>query len=149
MTLQDLYRTVILDHYRSPRNKGNIENPDLHAVGKNPSCGDELEVFIKLDPAGRVEDVKWNGEGCAICCASSSIMTEFLNKKSKEEIYSLSNKVKNLIKGNFLKDEEKEDLGELVVLEGVSKFPVRVKCATLGWVSIEIAFQGKQKASTE
>ncbi len=149
MSLEDLYRNVILDHYRSARNKGKIDNPDLHAVGKNPSCGDELEVFIKLNSNREVEDIKWNGEGCAICCASSSIMTESLKNKTKEEIFDLSKRIKKLIKGESLREEEKEDLGELVVLQGVSKFPVRVKCATLGWVSVEIAFQGKKEISTE
>ena len=149
MSLEDLYRSVILDHYRSARNKGTIENPDFHAIGDNPACGDQLEVFISFLKDGTVGDVKWNGEGCAICCASSSIMTESVKEKSKQQIFELCEKVKRLIKGEPLDPSEKDDLGELVVLEGVSKFPVRVKCATLPWVSIEIAIQGKKEASTE
>ena len=148
MSLEDLYRSVILDHYRSARNKGKIENPDFHAVGDNPACGDQLEIFISCLEDGTISDVKWNGEGCAICCATASIMTESVKEKSKQEILSLVEKVKKLIKGE-LDDSEKDGLGELIVLEGVSKFPVRVKCATLPWVSIEIAIQGKKEASTE
>ncbi|MBD62159.1 SUF system NifU family Fe-S cluster assembly protein [bacterium] len=148
MSLEDLYRSVILDHYRSARNKGKIENPDFHAVGDNPACGDQLEIFVSCLEDGTVSDVKWNGEGCAICCATASIMTESVKEKSKQEVFKLVEKVKKLIKGE-LDDSEKDDLGELIVLEGVSKFPVRVKCATLPWVSIEIAMQGKKEASTE
>jgi len=148
MSLEDLYRSVILDHYRSARNKGKIENPDFHAVGDNPACGDQLEIFISCLDDGTISDIKWNGEGCAICCATASIMTESVKEKSKQEILNLVEKVKKLIKGE-LDDSEKDDLGELIVLEGVSKFPVRVKCATLPWVSIEIAIQGKKEASTE
>ena len=148
MSLEDLYRSVILDHYRSARNKGKIENPDFHAVGDNPACGDQLEIFISCLDDGTISDIKWNGEGCAICCATASIMTESVKEKSKQEILNLVEKVKKLIKGE-LDDSKKDDLGELIVLEGVSKFPVRVKCATLPWVSIEIALQGKKEASTE
>ena len=148
MSLEDLYRSVILDHYRSARNKGKIENPDFHAVGDNPACGDQLEIFISCLDDGTISDIKWNGEGCAICCATASIMTESVKEKSKQEILNLVEKVKKLIKGE-LDDAEKDDLCELIVLEGVSKFPVRVKCATLPWVSIEIAIQGKKEASTE
>jgi nitrogen fixation NifU-like protein len=133
MALDDLYREVILDHYSHPRNKGELANPDIKVEGANPLCGDELSIFVKL-VGGRVADVRFTGRGCSISQASASMMTEQIKGKTIEEARALAARFKGMMQGQAIDEDE---MGELAALQGVRKFPVRVKCATLSWVALE------------
>jgi nitrogen fixation NifU-like protein len=133
--VEDLYREVILDHFKSPRNKGKIESPTLSNEGVNPLCGDEIEITALL-ANGIVKDIKFIGHGCAISQASASMMTESIKGKPIEKAALIAAQFKGLL----LPDGHGEvptnkgvDLGDLEALEGVKKYPVRVKCATLAW----------------
>lgn len=132
MALDDLYREVILDHYRHPRNRGRLDPSDVAAEGANPLCGDELALFVRMRD-GRVEDVRFEGRGCSISQASASMMTEAVKGKTLADVRALVAQFKGMMHGQ----EPSEDLGDLVALQGVRKFPVRIKCATLSWVTLE------------
>lgn len=133
MALDDLYREVILDHYSHPRNKGELPDPDIRVEGANPLCGDELSIFVKLD-GGRVAEVRFTGRGCSISQASASMMTEQIKGKTLGEARALAARFKGMMQGQAVDEDE---MGELASLQGVRKFPVRVKCATLSWVALE------------
>jgi len=133
MALDDLYREVILDHYSHPRNKGELPDPDIKVEGANPLCGDELSIFVKLD-GGRVAEVRFVGRGCSISQASASMMTEQIKGKTLDEARALAGRFRAMMQGEAVSEDE---LGELMALQGVRKFPVRVKCATLSWVALE------------
>jgi nitrogen fixation NifU-like protein len=132
VALDDLYREVILDHYRHPRNRGRLDPSDIAAEGANPLCGDELALFVRLHD-GRVADVRFEGRGCSISQASASMMTEAIKGRTLGEARRLVAKFKGMMHG----EEPAEDLGDLAALQGVRKFPVRIKCATLPWVAFE------------
>ncbi len=132
MALDDLYREVILDHYAHPRNRGRLDPSDIAVEGANPLCGDELALFVRLRD-GRVEDVRFEGRGCSISQASTSMMTVAIKGKTLDEVKTLLKKFKGMMHGS----EPPADLGDLVALQGVCKFPVRIKCATLSWVALE------------
>ncbi len=132
MGLDDLYREVILDHYAHPRNRGRLVPSDIAVEGVNPLCGDELALFVRVRD-GRVEDVRFEGRGCSISQASTSMMTEAIKGKTVDEVRSLVGAFKSMMHGG----EPAADLGDLVALQGVRKFPVRIKCATLSWVALE------------
>ena len=144
MALEDLYREVILDHYRAPRNRGELETPPaIKSEGKNPVCGDELTLYMDIED-GIVKDIKMSGSGCSISMASSSMMTAAVKGKTVEFVSDLITKFKALmdIHEENLEDKEQsaselkvgdESLGELDALTGVVKFPVRIKCATLAF----------------
>ncbi len=137
MILDDLYQEIILDHYKNPRNKGKIENPDIHEHLKNPFCGDEIDLDIKLKPdKSAIEEIKFSGQGCSISQASASMLTEILKDKPIDEVIELIELFKRMMRGETTEEEE-EKLGELQAFKGVSKFPVRIKCATLVWNIIE------------
>lgn len=133
--LEDLYREVILDHYRSPRNRGELECPPAHkGEGFNPLCGDDVVLYILAD-GGTIADVKINGNGCSISQASASMMSTAIKGKTFQEAEAINKAFK---KSLSLPDEDEDatanpDLGDLQALQGVMKFPVRIKCATLGW----------------
>lgn len=135
MTLEDLYRRVILDHYRSPRNRGTLDPADLVAEGHNPSCGDDVVVTVRFAD-GKVEEAKFEGSGCAISMASASMLTEAVKGLDAEGVKDLVGRVRRLAKG-----EGEGVEGEIQALAGVAKFPVRVKCATLPWTSLELALE--------
>jgi len=135
--LEDLYREIILDHYRYPRNRGHLDHPDLSAEGMNPFCGDEITIELKLNGAGQVKEVVFRGRGCSISQASVSMLTEKIKGKTLDETLQLSNLFKDVMHGKELSQEELEQLGDLVALEGVRKFPIRIKCALLGWAALE------------
>ncbi|HEY3248737.1 MAG TPA: SUF system NifU family Fe-S cluster assembly protein [bacterium] len=153
MALDDLYREVILDHYAHPRNKGALEDADIKVEGANPLCGDELSIYVKL-AGGTISAVTFVGRGCSISQASASMMTEQITGKTLQQAKQLVGEFKALMRGDPVPEE---DLGDLAALQGVRKFPVRVKCATLSWVALEQgveefeANQGKvtAKASSE
>lgn len=133
MALDDLYREVILDHYSRPRNKGTIDNPDIKVEGANPLCGDELSIHVNLAQE-KISDVKFVGRGCSISQASASMMTEQIKGKTLSEAKALIGQFKSMMHGHPASEEE---LGDLMALQGVRKFPVRIKCATLSWVALE------------
>lgn len=134
--LQELYQAVILDHNRKPRNFGELPNADHQADGKNPLCGDEVHVALVLDD-GVVKEVKFTGHGCAISKASASLMTVAVTGKSRTEIEHLFERFHSLVLGKDAGD--KKELGQLIVFSGVSRFPVRVKCASLAWHTLKAA----------
>lgn len=136
MDLKELYRDVILDHNKRPRNFGRLEKADAHADGHNPLCGDRLSVFVKMK-GDRVEDLRFEGKGCAISTASASLMTEAVKGKDKAAISALFEKVHNLLTQQDAVPGS--DLGKLAALSGVREFPSRVKCASLCWHTLNAA----------
>jgi nitrogen fixation NifU-like protein len=145
--LEDLYREIILDHYRNPRNRGELETPPAHRVeGFNPLCGDEIVVYVNVDDDGRIDDIKIGGQGCSISQSSASMMSSAVKGKTVEEARSLTRAFKALKtihesrldggdgSGTDTPTPDPEvKLGDLEALQGVVKFPVRIKCATLSW----------------
>jgi nitrogen fixation NifU-like protein len=139
--LRDLYQQVILDHSRNPRNHGEIPPPCLHAHGDNPSCGDEIDVWLRLSEDGQnIEDLKFTGQGCAISQASASMMTQKIKGKSKAQAAAMREDFRRVVRGDGAPADE-DALGELILLEGVQKFPQRVKCAMLAWRAVEQALE--------
>lgn len=133
--LDELYRDLILDHYRHPRNKGSLEHPTAKVEGYNPLCGDEVEVELDVDDEGVIEDVAFTGRGCSISQASSSMMTAAVKGRRKSEALALLEAFKRMM--TEPEAPPAEDLGDLEAFQGVAKFPVRVKCATLAWHVLE------------
>ncbi len=140
--LRDLYQQVILDHSRNPRNRGEIPPPCRHAHGDNPSCGDEIDVWVRLSDDNCIEDLKFTGQGCAISQASASMMTQKIKGKSQDQATAIREDFRRLVMGDGTPADE-DSLGELILLEGVQKFPQRVKCAMLAWRALEQALEGK------
>ncbi len=136
MELQELYRDLILDHNRHPRNFGQLGQPARHARGHNPLCGDELTVFVRLD-GERVADIAFKGQGCAISTASASLMTEAVKGKDRAAIGALYDKVHALLTQADAPADAA--LGKLAALSGVREFPARVKCASLCWHTLNAA----------
>ena len=139
--LDDLYRELILDHYRHPRNKGKLSAATARAEGYNPLCGDEIELQLALED-GVIKEVAFGGRGCSISQASGSMMTAAIKGRTRAEALSLLEAFKRMMTDPD--QEPPEDLGDLEALQGVAKFPVRVKCATLAWHVLE---EGLQKAA--
>ena len=138
MDLKELYRDVILDHNRRPRNFGRIEGSDAHAEGHNPLCGDRLTVWLRLKN-NRIEDVRFEGKGCAISTASASMMTEAVKGKDRATVRSLYGRIHALL---TRQDAEADaSLGKLAALSGVREFPARVKCASLCWHTLNAALE--------
>jgi len=144
MELKDLYRDVILDHNKRPRNFGQIEHPDARADGHNPLCGDRLTLSIKLN-GDRVEDVRFEGKGCAISTASASMMTEAIKGKDRAAIDELFHKVHTLLTDQAA--VAAPELGKLAALSGVREFPARVKCASLCWHTLNAALEQSDAAA--
>ena len=147
MNLKELYQEIILDHGKNPRNLRKTENFNKDAKGHNPLCGDKVHIFLKLNENKKVEDISFEGQGCAISMASASIMTDLLKGKEekdvKEIVYDFLEmiKEKDEIKTNLLKDDEKT---KLMCLSGVKQYPMRVKCATLSWHTLTSALDKYQ-----
>jgi nitrogen fixation protein NifU and related proteins len=147
MDLKELYRDVILDHNKRPRNFGRLDPADARADGHNPLCGDRLSVFVKLD-GDRVEDLRFEGKGCAISTASASLMTEAVKGKDRAAIGALFEKVHSLLTQQEAVPDAQ--LGKLAALSGVREFPSRVKCASLCWHTLNAALErGASTVSTE
>ena len=143
--LRELYQSLIVDHNRSPRNFRAMEHADGHAEGFNPLCGDQVSVWVRLE-GDRIADVSFQGQGCAISKASTSLMTAAVKGRTVTEAEALFGGVRALLKG----ESPAPDLGKLVALGGVAEFPMRVKCATLGWHALHAALQKTEGAvSTE
>jgi nitrogen fixation NifU-like protein len=141
MDLKELYRDVILDHNKRPRNFGALEQASARADGHNPLCGDRLTVFVKMN-GDRVEDIRFEGKGCAISTASASLMTEAIKGKRKEEIGSLFDKIHSLLTQQSAVADA--SLGKLAALSGVREYPARVKCASLCWHTLNAALDKPQ-----
>ena len=147
MNLKELYQEIILDHGKNPRNLRKTENFNKDAKGHNPLCGDKVHIFLKLNENKKVEDISFEGQGCAISMASASIMTDLLKGKEEKEVKEIVTdflemiKEKDEIKTNLLKDDEKT---KLMCLSGVKQYPMRVKCATLSWHTLTSAIDKSQ-----
>jgi nitrogen fixation NifU-like protein len=147
--LGELYQQVILDHNRKPRNFRVIDNATGSAEGYNPLCGDELRVFLRVSPEGTIEDVSFEGSGCAISKASASLMTTNVKGKTVGEVEVLFEEFHKLVTGALDPASEEHNLGRLAVFGGVSEFPARVKCASLAWHTLKGALAGGGTVSTE
>ena len=153
MDLKQLYQDIILEHGKSPRNFGKCDKYTHEAKGHNPLCGDQVHVYLKLNKEKKVENLTFEGSGCAISIASTSIMTELVQGKSvdtsKKIISEFLNMIKNTkeIKSDHLDEDQKI---KIMSLSGVKQYPMRVKCATLAWHTLESAMEGsKEEINTE
>jgi nitrogen fixation NifU-like protein len=148
MNLKQLYQDIILEHGKSPRNLGKCEGYSHEAKGYNPLCGDKVHIYLKLDERKKVEGLTFEGDGCAISLASASIMTELVKGKyfneAKEIMNAFLDMIKNTskIQSNYLDEDQKT---KLMSLSGVKQFPMRVKCATLSWHTLNSAIEGKKE----
>ena len=142
MNLKELYQEIILDHGKNPRNLRRTENFNKDAKGHNPLCGDKVHVYLKLNENKKVEDISFEGQGCAISMASASIMTDLVKGKEEFEVKEIVNdfldmiKEKDQLNSNFLNEDDKT---KLMCLSGVKQYPMRVKCATLSWHTLTTA----------
>ena len=146
--LRELYQQVILDHSRKPRNHGEITDGAVHVHGDNPSCGDEIDLYVKFAADGKIADIKFNGSGCAISQASASMMTIKVKGQPQTDAENLSRDFRVVVTGEGAVKNE-DALGELQLLEGVQHFPQRVKCAMLGWRALEQAIQMRDAGGSE
>ncbi len=147
--LGDLYQEVILDHNRQPRNFGEIEGANRHAEGPNPLCGDRLKLNLRVED-GVVREVGFSGSGCAISKASASMMTEAIKGKTLAAVEEIFTGFHRLVTSgdNDAGQQAAPDLGKLIVFEGVKEFPMRVKCATLAWHTLNAALANQQEPAT-
>ena len=148
MDLKDLYQEIILDHGKNPRNLGKFDNYNKDAKGNNPLCGDNVHVYLRLNENKKVEDIAFEGHGCAISMASASIMTDMVRGKEEKEVKEIINdflemiKEKNSLNNNILNDDDKT---KLMSLSGVKQYPMRVKCATLSWHTLTSALDNSDQ----
>ena len=148
MDLKDLYQEIILDHGKNPRNLGKFDNYNKDAKGNNPLCGDNVHVYLRLNENKKVEDIPFEGHGCAISMASASIMTDMVRGKEEKEVKEIVTdflgmiKEKDSLETNILKDDEKT---KLMSLSGVKQYPMRVKCATLSWHTLTSALDNSDQ----
>jgi nitrogen fixation NifU-like protein len=143
VALDDIYKEVILDHYKNPRNKREMPDAELSCSKNNPLCGDEITVFVHEDD-GKVLDASFVGQGCSISQSSASMMTEAVAGKTREEVEDQIGSFRGMMAGEVEADEDA--FGELVALKGVVKYPVRVKCAVLAWDVLQDALAGAGEA---
>jgi nitrogen fixation NifU-like protein len=147
--LRDLYQEVILDHGRKPRNFREIENADRNAAGFNPLCGDKVKIFLNCDDE-TLDEIAFQGSGCAISMASASILTQILKGKSRKEAEEIASRFYAMVTGEPGQEIDAERLGKLAAFAGVCEFPNRVKCATLAWHTLRAALDDNGDAvSTE
>ena len=148
MNLKELYQEIILDHGKNPRNLRKSENFNKDAKGHNPLCGDNVHVFLKIDENKKVEDISFEGQGCAISMASASIMTDLIKGKNEHEAKEIVEDFLGMIKENpELKSENlaEDEKTKLMCLSGVKQYPMRVKCATLSWHTLTSAINNTQE----
>ena len=152
MDLRDLYQEIIIDHNRSPRNYREIEDPTQRAEGYNPLCGDRLKLYLRVKD-GVIDDISFEGAGCAISKATASMMTEAIKGKNVDKAAEIFAAFRHMLTRKPEEEYDYELLGDLEILQGVSQFPTRIKCATLSWHTLNSALDGKktssQKTSTE
>ncbi len=138
MSLDELYREIILDHYKNPRNRGRIPDPSATAGAYNPLCGDEVDLYLRIE-GEQIVDIRFEGRGCSISQSSASMLTEAVKNKTLAEAEALVDEVRGMLLGER---EPAPDLGDLEALQGVKKFPVRIKCAILSWNTLKDALAG-------
>ena len=143
MALEEIYKEVILDHYKNPRNKREMADAPLTCSKNNPLCGDEITVYVNAED-GKVLEVSFVGQGCSISQSSASMMTEAVSGKTVEQVEALASDVRAMLAGELEPDED--TFGELVALNGVVKYPIRVKCAVLAWDVLQEALAGEGEA---
>jgi len=147
--LRELYQELILDHTKRPRNFGTLDAPTCQARGINPLCGDQLTLYLDVKE-GVVQDVRFDGNGCAISTASASLMTEAIKGKTAEEVSALFQRFHQVLTSPADREVDVVELGKLAALAGVREFPLRVKCASLAWHTMRSALEGsEQTVSTE
>ena len=146
--LSELYQQVILDHNKKPRNFHKLENANHQAEGYNPLCGDHLSVYLQVE-GDQVQDISFEGSGCAISKASASMMTQAVKGKSKAEAETLFHEFHRMATGELDEENDANHLGKLKIFAGVRDFPARVKCATLSWHTMHAALNEQQQVSTE
>jgi nitrogen fixation NifU-like protein len=144
LALEELYKEVILDHYKSPRNKRDLPGAELSCSKNNPLCGDEITVLAHLDE-GRVAAVTFQGSGCSISQASASMMTEAITGREVDSAQEMATEFRGMMEGTL--DPEEDSFGDLVALKGVAKYPVRIKCAVLAWDVLQEALAGAGEAT--
>ena len=148
MNLKELYQEIILEHGKNPRNLGKTKNFNKDAKGNNPLCGDNVHIYLKLNEQRKVEDISFEGSGCAISMASASIMTDMVRGKEEKEVKEIVTdflgmiKEKDSLETNILKDDEKT---KLMSLSGVKQYPMRIKCATLSWHTLTSALDNSDQ----
>lgn len=147
--LRELYQATILGHNKKPRNFRVIEDASHEADGHNPLCGDQLTLYAQVSDAGTLEDVAFQGSGCAISKASASLMTDFVKGKSLAEIETDFERFHDLVTASPGEEPNTDGLGKLAVFAGVREYPMRVKCATLAWHALKAALEGEASAKTE
>lgn len=147
MDLKHLYQDIIIDHNKAPHNFRRIDPPTHKAEGYNPLCGDKLVVYLMMN-GDTIEDVSFEGSGCAISVASASLMTDYLKGKSREDAEKLFHSMHDLLTGEG-EEPDIEALGKLAALSGVKDYPTRVKCATLCWHTVNAAMHDESRVSTE
>jgi nitrogen fixation NifU-like protein len=145
--LRELYQTVILDHNKAPRNFGSLEDAHYRADGNNPLCGDKLTVFVEAD-GERITDIRFQGAGCAISTASASLMTESVKGRPLDEVRETFDRFHELVTSSSNEEVDTTELGKLAVFSGVRAYPVRVKCATLAWHTLQAALADRDDAAT-
>lgn len=148
MHTNSLYQEVILDHNRKPRNYGKLDHASHHAVGHNPLCGDRLDITLQLDENDRINNIAFQGESCAICKASASMMTAVVKGKFRSDAETLIHEFRELATGK-LDINQPHHLGRLTVFSGIRDLPTRVKCAILPWHTLHAALNSLASASTE
>ncbi len=146
--LSELYQQVILDHNKKPRNFHKMENANRVAEGFNPLCGDQLTVYLQIDE-GVVNDVSFEGSGCAISKAAASMMTQTVKGKNREEAERLFQEFHKMVTGELDIESEPHQLGRLTIFSGVRDYPARVKCASLSWHTMRAALEGEETVTTE
>ncbi|GAV20237.1 nitrogen fixation protein NifU and related proteins [Mariprofundus micogutta] len=145
--LRDLYMQVIVDHNKAPRNFGVLKAYNHDADGYNPLCGDKLHVYVNVNDDDIIEDISFEGEGCAISVASASLMTEALKGKSVSEFPATFNDFQHMVTADIAEEPDEEALGKLAVLAGVREFPSRIKCAVLCWHTMKSAVEDSHKVA--
>ena len=148
MNLKELYQEIILDHGKNPRNLGKTENFNKDAKGYNPLCGDKVHVFLKLNENKKIEDISFEGSGCAISMASASLMTDLVKEKEEKEVENLVKDFLEMIKEKpelTTKSLSEDEKTKLMSLSGVKQYPMRVKCATLAWHTLTSAINNLQE----
>jgi nitrogen fixation NifU-like protein len=145
--LRELYQEMLLDHHKKPRNFGKLENANRQSEGYNPLCGDRVTIYIVLN-GNIIEDIAFEGSGCAICTASTSLMTEAVKGKTLEEVEAIFGRFHDLVTSDPDSDIDTESFGKLAIFTGVREFPVRIKCATLAWHTMKAALKDTDKPVT-
>lgn len=146
--LNELYQSIILDHNRRPRNFGELAEATGHAHGKNPLCGDDVNVWVRINN-DRIEDIAFKGVGCAISRAAASMMTAAVKGKTRAEAEELFGRFHSVVTGKVAQEEAEAMEKSIAVFSGVSRFPVRVKCAALPWHTLRAAMEGETDATSE